>query len=81
MTERDIEVPHEVTPHYFIYCLYLRSGKLEWKKEFPHRGFTPAGVIATRTNGRSETGRRQALPRHPISTGPWLDLLIEEHSS
>src|SRR5689334_25187889 len=34
VTERDIELPHEVTLHYFLYCLDLKSGKVEWKKEF-----------------------------------------------
>src|SRR5215813_9949927 len=27
LTERDIELPHEVTLHYFLYCLDLKSGK------------------------------------------------------
>src|SRR5499427_7770227 len=27
VTERDIELPHEVTLHYFIYCLNLKSGE------------------------------------------------------
>ena len=42
VTERDIELPHEVTLHYFIYCLNLKSGKLEWKKEF-YTGHPPGG--------------------------------------
>jgi outer membrane protein assembly factor BamB len=42
VTERDIELPHEVTLHYFIYCLNLKSGKLEWKQEF-HTGHPPGG--------------------------------------
>ena len=42
VTERDIELPNEVTLHYFIYCLNLKSGKLEWKKEF-YTGHPPGG--------------------------------------
>jgi outer membrane protein assembly factor BamB len=42
VTERDIELPHEVTLHYFIYCLDLKSGKMEWQKEF-HTGHPPGG--------------------------------------
>ena len=42
MTERDIELPHEVMLHYFLYCLDLKSGKLEWKKEF-YTGRPPGG--------------------------------------
>src|SRR6185436_10545724 len=32
--ERDIELPNEVMLHYLVYCLDLKSGKLEWQKEF-----------------------------------------------
>lgn len=42
VTERDIELPNEVTLHYFLYCLNLKSGKLEWKKEF-YTGRPPGG--------------------------------------
>ncbi len=42
VTERDSELPHEVTLHYFVYCLNLTSGKLEWKKEF-FTGRPPGG--------------------------------------
>ena len=42
VTERDIELPHEVTLHYFLYCLNLKSGKVEWTKEF-HTGRPPGG--------------------------------------
>ena len=40
--ERDIELPKEVTLHYFVYCLDLKSGKLEWQKEF-YKGQPPGG--------------------------------------
>ena len=30
LTERDIELPNEVNVHYFLYCLDLKSGKVEW---------------------------------------------------
>ena len=42
VTERDIELPKEVTLHYFVYCLNLKSGKVEWKKEF-YTGRPPGG--------------------------------------
>ena len=42
VTERDIELPQEVTLHYFVYCLNLKSGKVEWKKEF-YAGRPPGG--------------------------------------
>jgi len=42
VTERDIELPREVMLHYFLYCLDLKSGKLEWKKEF-YTGHPPGG--------------------------------------
>ena len=42
VTERDIELPHEVTLHYFLYCLNLKSGKVEWTKEF-YTGRPPGG--------------------------------------
>ena len=42
VTERDIELPHEVNLHYLLYCLNLKSGKVEWTKEF-HAGHPPGG--------------------------------------
>ena len=42
VTERDIELPNEVTLHYLLYCLDLKSGKVEWKKEF-FTGHPPGG--------------------------------------
>jgi outer membrane protein assembly factor BamB len=42
VTERDIELPHEVMLHYQMYCLNLKSGKVEWKKEF-YTGRPPGG--------------------------------------
>lgn len=42
VTERDIELPKEVKLHYFIYCLNLKSGKVEWQKEF-YAGQPPGG--------------------------------------
>jgi hypothetical protein len=40
VTERDIEPPHEVRCMYFVYCLNLKSGRVEWKKVF-HTGHPP----------------------------------------
>ncbi len=42
LTERDIELPKEVKLHYFLYCLNLKSGKVEWQKEF-YTGQPPGG--------------------------------------
>lgn len=42
VTERDTELPNEVKLHYFLYCLNLKSGKVEWQKEF-HTGQPPGG--------------------------------------
>ena len=42
LTERDIELPGEVTLHYFLYCLDLKSGNVDWKKEF-FTGHPPGG--------------------------------------
>lgn len=42
VTDRDIELPEEVTLHYFLYCLDLESGAVRWKREF-HSGRPPGG--------------------------------------
>jgi outer membrane protein assembly factor BamB len=42
VTARDIELPKEVTLHYLVYCLNLKSGKVEWKNEF-FTGRPPGG--------------------------------------
>jgi outer membrane protein assembly factor BamB len=42
VTARDIELPKEVNLHYLVFCLDLKSGKVEWKKEF-HSGHPPGG--------------------------------------
>ena len=42
VTARDIELPNEVMLHYFVYCLNLKSGKVEWMKEF-NSGRPPGG--------------------------------------
>ena len=39
---RDIELPKEVTLHYFLYCLDIQTGKVAWKQEF-HSGKPPGG--------------------------------------
>jgi outer membrane protein assembly factor BamB len=40
--ERDIEMPNEVTLHYFLYCLSLETGAVIWKQEF-YSGRPPGG--------------------------------------
>jgi outer membrane protein assembly factor BamB len=42
VTERDTELPNEVMLHYFLYCLNLKTGKVEWQKEF-NTGRPPGG--------------------------------------
>ena len=40
--ERDIEMPSEVTVHYLLYRMDLKTGKVEWQKEF-YTGRPPGG--------------------------------------
>jgi len=42
VVERDMELPHEVSLHYLLYCLDLKSGALQWKREF-YAGRPPGG--------------------------------------
>ena len=42
VTERDIELPNEVMLHYFLYCMNMKTGKIEWTKEF-YSGHPPGG--------------------------------------
>lgn len=42
VTERDIELPKEVLLHYILYCLDLKTGKVQWQREF-HAGHPPGG--------------------------------------
>jgi outer membrane protein assembly factor BamB len=42
VTERDFELPNEVTLHYFLYCVDLKTGKVNWKQEY-HSGRPPGG--------------------------------------
>jgi outer membrane protein assembly factor BamB len=42
VTARDIELPKEVKLHYFLYCLNLKTGGVEWQREF-HAGQPPGG--------------------------------------
>ena len=42
LNDRDIELPHEVKLHYLLYRLDLKSGKVEWTKEF-FTGQPPGG--------------------------------------
>lgn len=42
VSARDLELPHEVVLHYFLYCLDLRTGAVIWKQEF-HSGRPPGG--------------------------------------
>ena len=42
VTARDIELPSEVTLHYLLSCRQLKTGKLEWQREF-YSGRPPGG--------------------------------------
>ena len=65
VTERDIELPNEVTLHYLLYRLDLKSGKVEWKKEF----FTgrPPGGRHRKNSFVSET---------PVTDGKFIYLYV-----
>jgi len=53
VTERDIELPKEVVLHYWMYCLDLKSGRVQWKKEF--YGGRPPGGRHRKNSFSSET--------------------------
>jgi outer membrane protein assembly factor BamB len=42
VTARDIELPHEVTVQYWLYCLDIKTGAVIWKQEI-HKGRPPSG--------------------------------------
>src|SRR6185503_10285224 len=63
--ERDIELPSEVMLHYFVYCLDLKSGKLEWQKEF-YKGQPPGGRHR-KNSFASET---------PVTDGKFIYVLV-----
>ncbi len=42
LIERDIEMPNEVVLHYWIYCLDLNTGAVDWKYEL-YSGHPPGG--------------------------------------
>ncbi len=65
LNERDIELPNEVNLHYFLYRLDLKSGKVEWAKEF----FTgrPPGGRHRKNSFTSET---------PVTDGKFIYLYV-----
>ena len=63
--ERDIELPNEVMLHYLVYCLNLKSGKLEWQKEF-YKGQPPGGRHR-KNSFASET---------PVTDGKFIYVLV-----
>jgi len=65
VTERDIELPKEVTLHYYLYCLNLNSGKVEWQKEF-YTG-RPAGGRHRKNSFASES---------PVTDGKFVYIYI-----
>jgi outer membrane protein assembly factor BamB len=42
LVERDIEMPNEVMLHYWVYCLDLKTGAVDWKHEL-YSGHPPGG--------------------------------------
>ncbi len=42
VNERDFEFPDQVSLHYYLFCIDLKSGKQLWKKEY-HTGKPPGG--------------------------------------
>jgi outer membrane protein assembly factor BamB len=65
VTERDIELPNEVTLHYFLYSLNLKTGKVEWQKEF-YTG-RPAGGRHRKNSFASES---------PVTDGKFVYVYI-----
>lgn len=65
VTERDIELPNEVSLHYLLYRIDLKSGKVEWTKEF----FTgkPPGGRHRKNSFISET---------PVTDGKFIYLFV-----
>jgi outer membrane protein assembly factor BamB len=63
--ERDIELPKEVQLHYLVYCLDLKSGKVEWQKEF-YKG-QPGGGRHRKNSFASET---------PVTDGKFIYVLV-----
>ncbi|MEP7365831.1 MAG: PQQ-binding-like beta-propeller repeat protein, partial [Acidobacteriota bacterium] len=61
LRERDIEMPEEVNLHYFLYCIDLRSGKVQWRQEY-HSG-KPAVGRHRKNSFTSET---------PVTDGQWI---------
>jgi len=53
VTARDFELPDEVNLHYFLYCVDLKSGKVNWKQEY-HTG-KPQGGRHRKNSFTSET--------------------------
>ena len=65
VTERDIELPNEVNVHYLLYCLDLKSGKVEWSREF-HKG-PPASGRHRKNSFVSET---------PVTDGKFIYVYV-----
>ena len=55
--ERDIESPNEVMLHYWVYCLDLKSGEVDWKYEL-YNGHPPGGR-QSRESHPGPAGRRR----------------------
>jgi hypothetical protein len=53
LMERDSELPNEVVLHYWLYCLDLKSGAVDWKQEF--YGGRPPGGRHRKASFTSET--------------------------
>ena len=66
VTERDIELPSEVKLHYFLYCLNLKTGKVEWTKEF--RTGQPPGGRHRKNSFVSET---------PVTDGKFIYVYVQ----
>ena len=63
LNDRDIELPNEVMLHYMLYRLDLKTGKIEWQKEF--------------FNGRPPGGRHRKnsfVSETPVTDGKFIYL-------
>ena len=65
LAERDLEMPNEVMLHYVLYCFDLKTGKVEWTREF--------------FNGRPPGGRHRKnsfTSETPVTDGKFIYLFV-----
>jgi len=68
VNERDIEMPHEVTLHYFLYCIDIKTGKTIWRKEF-YTGKPPGG----------RHRKNSFVSETPVTDGQMIYIYVANH--